>query len=66
MIKFGNDVVTVGGDWLKYEEPVPPTPVVDDELQATPPSSHASTFNKCGRDTVSGAAELAQIPSDWK
>ena len=34
--------------------------------QATPPSSHASTFNKCGRDTVTGAAELAQIPSDWK
>lgn len=32
MIKFGNDIVTVGGDWLKYEEPVPPTPVVDDEL----------------------------------
>lgn len=24
MIKFGNDIVTVGGDWLKYEEPEPP------------------------------------------
>ena len=34
--------------------------------QATPPSSHASAFYKCGRDTVTGAAELAQIPSDWK
>lgn len=21
MIKFGNDIVTVGGDWLKYQEP---------------------------------------------
>lgn len=34
--------------------------------QATPPSNHLSTFNNCGRDTVTGAAELAQIPSDWK
>ena len=32
MIKFGNDIVTFGGDWLKYVEPEPPTPVVDDEL----------------------------------
>lgn len=23
------------------------------------------TFYDCGRDTVTGAAELAQIPSDW-
>lgn len=34
--------------------------------QATPPSSHSQTFTACGRDTVNGAAELAQIPSDWK
>jgi surface protein len=34
--------------------------------QATPPSSHWGTFYNCGRDTVTGAAELAQIPSDWK
>jgi len=34
--------------------------------QATPPSTHNSAFYKCGRDTVTGAAELAQIPSDWK
>lgn len=28
--------------------------------------SHSYTFNRCGQDTVTGAAELAQIPSDWK
>lgn len=33
--------------------------------QATPPSNHDRTFNGCGRDTVTGAAELAQIPTDW-
>ena len=29
-------------------------------------SKHAATFRDCGSDTVTGAAELAQIPSDWK
>lgn len=33
--------------------------------QATPPSSHAECFHKCGYNTVTGAAELSQIPSDW-
>lgn len=33
--------------------------------QANPPSSHTRTFYKCGRDTTTGAAELAQIPSSW-
>lgn len=33
--------------------------------QATPPSYHTNTFTDCGRDTVTGAAELAQIPTDW-
>jgi surface protein len=34
--------------------------------QANPPTNHAYTFYDCGRDTTTGAAELAQIPSDWK
>lgn len=34
--------------------------------QANPPTSHSQTFTYCGRDTVNGAAELAQIPSTWK
>ena len=34
--------------------------------QANPPSEHSSTFYQCGKDTITGAAELAQIPSDWK
>jgi surface protein len=34
--------------------------------QTTPPSNHSRTFLNCGRDTTTGAAELAQIPSDWK
>lgn len=34
--------------------------------QAIPPSSHSSTFYRCGYNTTSGKAELNQIPSDWK
>lgn len=34
--------------------------------QATVPSSHTYAFRNCGADTVTGAAELAQIPSGWK
>ena len=34
--------------------------------QTTPPESHEYTFYKCGSDTQTGAAELAQIPNDWK
>lgn len=34
--------------------------------QATPPESHTQCFYNCGSGTPSGAAELAQIPSDWK
>ena len=33
--------------------------------QATPPSNYASCFTNCGSNTVTGAAELAQIPSSW-
>ena len=33
--------------------------------QTTPPSSHSNTFYLCGYDTVTGAAELAQIPATW-
>lgn len=34
--------------------------------QTTPPSIHSHTFRNCGNNTQTGAAELAQIPSDWK
>lgn len=34
--------------------------------QTNPPLYHYETFRNCGRDTVTGSAELAQIPSDWK
>ena len=34
--------------------------------QATPPLLYDLCFRNCGRDTTTGAAELAQIPSDWK
>lgn len=34
--------------------------------QTTPPSDHEQTFYNCGSNTPTGAAELAQIPSDWK
>lgn len=34
--------------------------------QTNPPSNHNGTFYDCGSNTTTGAAELAQIPSDWK
>ncbi len=34
--------------------------------QANPPSKHTGTFKNCGVNTTTGAAELAQIPEDWK
>lgn len=34
--------------------------------QANPPTSHRNAFSNCGRDTQTGSAELALIPSDWK
>lgn len=34
--------------------------------QTTPPKYHTSTFKNCGINTTQGAAELAQIPSNWK
>ena len=33
--------------------------------QSFPPSSYSGCFNNCGRDSVTGAAELAQIPTSW-
>ena len=33
--------------------------------QTTPPSSHTRCFYNCGSNTVSGSAELAQIPTSW-
>lgn len=33
--------------------------------QTTPPSNYAGTFTNCGKDTTTGAAELAQIPASW-
>ena len=34
--------------------------------QANPPSIHGGAFHDCGSQTTTGAAELAQIPDDWK
>lgn len=34
--------------------------------QANPPPTHTKTFRNCGANTTTGAAELAQIPDDWK
>lgn len=33
--------------------------------QTTPPSTVANCFKDCGKDTTTGAAELAQIPASW-
>lgn len=34
--------------------------------QAVPPTYYRGAFYQCGKDTASGAAELAQIPYDWR
>lgn len=34
--------------------------------QSTPPNRHSYTFQNCGINTVTGAAELAQIPAGWR
>lgn len=34
--------------------------------QLHPPSNHWGCFTNCGAETPTGAAELAQIPEDWK
>ena len=34
--------------------------------QTNPVTSHLAAFYNCGSNTVTGAAELAQIPDDWK
>jgi surface protein len=34
--------------------------------QTNPPTNHNQTFRNCGSNTTTGAAELAQIPDDWK
>lgn len=36
------------------------------QLKNDPPSNYADTFYNCGINTETGAAELAQIPEDWK
>lgn len=33
--------------------------------QANPPASHSRAFENCGSNTVTGAVELAQIPTSW-
>ena len=33
--------------------------------QSTTPSSHVDTFSQCGKDTTTGAEELANIPDTW-
>jgi surface protein len=33
--------------------------------QSIVPSSHYLVFTDCGRDTSTGSAELAQIPTSW-
>lgn len=33
--------------------------------QTTPPTNYSNCFKNCGANTVTGAAELAQIPTSW-
>lgn len=57
MLKFNNKVIlSPNGKWID-KEPDPYNPL------NLPPNTIRV---RCGRDTQTGAAELAQIPSDWK
>jgi len=53
---FGNCYKVESGAFALYNQMA---------AQADVPA-HSGTFTNCGRDTQTGAAELAQIPSDWK
>ena len=33
--------------------------------QANPPTQYSNAFADCGKNTITGSAELAQIPSSW-
>lgn len=54
---FNNCYYVTGGALALYNQMA---------TQANPPSNHYRTFYQCGKNTTTGAAELAQIPSDWK
>ena len=54
---FGACVNVQGGALALYQQM---------SSQANPPTDHGGTFWECGSNTETGAAELAQIPSDWK
>jgi surface protein len=53
---FGNCYKVQSGALALYQQA---------STQTTPPTNHSRTFANCGRDTQTGSAELAQIPSDW-
>ena len=54
---FGQTLNVEGGALALYQQA---------STQTNPPSSHSQTFYNCGSNTQTGAAELAQIPNDWK
>ena len=54
---FGQTLNVEGGALALYQQA---------STQTNPPSSHSQTFFNCGSNTQTGAAELAQIPNDWK
>lgn len=73
ILKFGTKIIEysskgIGLDWV----PTPPTPIVPPNTlrvrtnDGNPPSKHQYAFRNCGINTVTGAAELAQISGSWK
>lgn len=56
---IGNICALINNKLVKRFDPYNPL-----NLPANTPTSHNNTFKNCGRDTTTGAAELAQIPSD--
>ena len=53
---FSNCFKVEGGALALYQQAA---------TQITPPTNHNNTFTNCGKDTETGAAELAQIPTSW-
>ena len=58
-LMFDNQQLLYDGTGILYnEDPLNPLNL--------PPTQYSQAFWNCGIDTVTGAAELAQIPNDWK
>ena len=67
LLKIGNRVLKIGGRVLRGVDPNNPYKLKEVPMLQGDGNRlwRQGCFSDCGRDTESGRAELAQIPSDW-